>query len=255
MRRQLRAVTAYVLLALLAPVLMACAISGGDAATVRIHTPTPPPTLVPEVWTPAPIGASDTEADVGRDADESEILDSQDDDAIEADDPPPPVAATLSTPSAPPPGSAADWAVDIPSIGVRSASIGAFGLTPAGVMEVPADHFTVAWYRFTAVPGEAGNAVFAAHVDWAGHLGVFNRLGELTPGGVITVTAPDGESHTYQVESVDLVDPDRVDVESIVGRRAGSPTLTLITCGGEFNRETRDYERRVIVRAVGVEAA
>ena len=160
------------------------------------------------------------------------------------DEPPAPVDVT----SAVKPGDADGWLLEVPDIGVR-ASTAVFGLDAAGVMEVPADHVTVAWYDFTSVPGRAGNAVLAAHVNWRGEQGVFSRLGEVSVGARVDLTAPTGERVTYRIESVELVDLYTADVGAIVGSREGAPTLTLITCGGTFNRDTREYEHRVIVRA------
>ena len=150
-------------------------------------------------------------------------------------------------------GSATGWSVRIPAIGV-DASVATFGVSPAGVMEVPTDATTVAWYDFTALPGGPGNAVLAAHVDWRGQLGVFNRIDELKPGAVIMIAAPSGELVQYEVSSVELVDPAAADVAALIGTRSGKSTLTMITCGGDFNRASRDYEMRVIVSAVMVGA-
>ncbi len=166
-----------------------------------------------------------------------------------ADRPSPTATPVLPTPPAIEPGDAAGWLLEIPDISVRAATA-TFGLSPTGVMEVPADHRTVAWYDFTAVPGREGNAVLAAHVNWRGEQGVFSRLDGVMPGTEITVTSPAGEHFTYLVQSVELVDLATADVTSIVGSREGAATLTLITCGGTFNRTTRDYEQRVVVRAV-----
>lgn len=160
-------------------------------------------------------------------------------------------AAPLAPPGSPQelqPDDLNDWLIEIASIGV-SAETAAFGLTAEGVMEVPADAATVAWYGFTAVPGRSGNVVMAAHADWRGEFGVFHRLPELQPGGEIELIGPGGEHFTYAVRSIELVDPDLADVSAIIGTRDGDATLTLITCGGEFNRAAGDYERRVIVRA------
>ena len=146
------------------------------------------------------------------------------------------------------PGSAAGWFLDIPVINV-AAEVAVFGLTPDGVMDVPRDHTTVAWYDFTAVPGREGNAVLAAHVDWAGFAGVFSDLAALAVGDTIDIRSHTGADFAYRVDSIELVDPASANVDHIVGQRTGASTLTLITCGGEFNRITREYEARVIVRA------
>lgn len=140
------------------------------------------------------------------------------------------------------------WSVSAPAIAV-DATLAPFGLTPAGVMEVPADGRTVAWYRFTAVPGAAGNAVLAAHVDWAGAPGAFHRIRHASTGDLILITSPASTSFTYRVDTVELVEARTADVSAIVGTKEGPATLTMITCGGRFNTAAGAYEHRVIVRA------
>jgi LPXTG-site transpeptidase (sortase) family protein len=99
------------------------------------------------------------------------------------------------------------------------------------------------------VPGAAGNAVLAAHVDWAGAPGAFYELRHASPGNLVQVTSPEGLSVTYRVDTVELVEARVADIPGIVGGREGRSTLTLITCGGPFNRSIGEYEHRVIVRA------
>jgi len=161
---------------------------------------------------------------------------------------PTPVSPPASPLAAASPSSAAGWTVSAPAIGL-DATITPFGLTGDGMMEVPADGRTVAWYRFTAVPGAAGNAVLAAHVDWAGAPGAFHQLRHARPGDLVQVTSPEGASVTYRVDTVELVEARVADIAGIVGGRDGRSTLTLITCGGPFNRAIGAYEHRVIVRA------
>jgi len=72
----------------------------------------------------------------------------------------------------------------------------------------------------TALPGEPGNAVFAAHRDT-----VFRPLKDVRRGDVVRFLTPDGW-FAYEVERVEVVDPHRIDVLAPTpGRRA-----TLITC-------------------------
>lgn len=213
---------------------IACGGSPEDTG-LRIAVPTPQATPTVEAAQSASLGSS-SGAPVT-------------DNAEGALRPAPAERPAIQAPSVVEPGDANGWLLEIPEIDVRAATA-TFGLSPTGVMEVPADHRTVAWYDFTSVPGRVGNAVLAAHVNWRGEQGVFSRLDRVSPGAVIGVTSPAGERFTYLVESVELVDLATADVGAIVGSRGGGSTLTLITCGGTFNTSTRDYEQRVIVRAV-----
>jgi LPXTG-site transpeptidase (sortase) family protein len=115
-------------------------------------------------------------------------------------------------------------------------------------MEVPGDGVHVGWYEESARPGAAGNFVSAAHVDWAGQPGVFWGLTELVPGDQVVVTDAEGGKHTYAVEWSRAVRPEDAPLMDLVGP-SHDAIMTLITCTGNFNRITRSYDHRQIVRA------
>jgi sortase A len=72
----------------------------------------------------------------------------------------------------------------------------------------------------TALPGEPGNAAFAAHRDT-----YFRPLAGIRKGDAVIVTTPEG-THRYTVFSTQVVEPDDVSV-----LRSGQLSqLTLITC-------------------------
>lgn len=72
----------------------------------------------------------------------------------------------------------------------------------------------------TALPGESGNAVVAAHRDT-----FFRRLGELKSGDVIRLAVP-GRQYVYSVSFADIVGPD----ETWVLQPSAGQSLTLVTC-------------------------
>lgn len=72
----------------------------------------------------------------------------------------------------------------------------------------------------SALPGERGNAVFAAHRDT-----FFRPLRSIRVGDVVSVETP-GKKNDYVVEFARVVEPDEVDVL----RPTSEPALTLITC-------------------------
>lgn len=119
-----------------------------------------------------------------------------------------------------------------------------------GVMQTPKDEFEVSWYKETAKPGEEGNAVFAGHLNWYGvPQAVFYFINQLEQGNRITVTNDAGEAFTYEVEWVKLIDVEGADLNEVVGPTDAS-SLTLITCGGDWNPATGEYDQRTVVRAV-----
>src|SRR5688572_965646 len=163
-----------------------------------------------------------------------------------------PVAPTI-VPAAPTPAPSTAPVVRIkaPSIGV-DAPIITRGLDRAGIMEDPPDPVSVVWYDFSAQPGYTGNVVLAGHVDYHNYgPAVFWDLRKLTVGDRLQVTLQDGSSYTYQVASLAYYDAATAPVGEIVGSTP-TETLTLITCGGTFNRRIGDYDKRLVVRAIRV---
>lgn len=136
----------------------------------------------------------------------------------------------------------------IPGIGV-DARVVPVGLNPDGTMEVP-EASDVGWYELGVRPGgPQGSAVLAAHVDYGGRRGAFYDLRSLQLGTEIVVTGPDGAPLRYVVNERLQVDKDELPTEELF-RAGGPPTLTLITCGGSFDRSVRHYEDNIVVRAV-----
>jgi sortase A len=72
----------------------------------------------------------------------------------------------------------------------------------------------------TALPGERGNAVLAAHRDT-----YFSGLGDLKVGDMVSFKSPTA-TYSYRVESTRIVEPDDAEVL----RPSNEPTLTLVTC-------------------------
>ncbi len=142
--------------------------------------------------------------------------------------------------------------VRIATIGV-DAPVVVKGLDASRRMEAPDGPDEVAWYDFTALPGQGSNIVLAGHVDFAG-IGpaVFWDLWRVRVGDLVELELVDGRVLRYAVTGLETVDEARAPVERIVG---STPTerLTLITCAGNYNPATGRYDQRLIVVAVPVD--
>jgi sortase (surface protein transpeptidase) len=135
----------------------------------------------------------------------------------------------------------------IPAIGV-DAPIVPVGLNPDGSMEVPAAS-DVGWYELGVAPGSPeGSAVLAAHVDYGGEKGAFYDLRSLPEGSEVLVGAPDGGQLRFVVDTRFQVNKDELPGEELF-RSNGPSTLTLITCGGSFDRAARSYRDNIVLRA------
>lgn len=120
-----------------------------------------------------------------------------------------------------------------------------------GVMQNPSGPWVVAWYRQTATLGEPGNVVMAGHVDyWNVGPSVFFNLQDLTPGDVITLVGEDDRAYDYAmewIETFDLATLTSGGLQDVV-RPTEVPSVTLITCGGDFDYVNGEYLSRTVVR-------
>ncbi|MCM6763689.1 class F sortase [Rathayibacter sp. ZW T2_19] len=179
-----------------------------------------------------------------------------------------PSSAPTAIPSPPPPA--------VPAVPLADASLGAtpaptvvaptrlvvdglpvdmplepVGVADDGTMELVPDTDVAGWYRFGAGLDEAdGTIVVAAHVDSLTYgLGPFAELKKAQPGQTVRLTGEDGAERSFTVSTVETTEKSSVDL-SAVFTRDGAPRLVLITCGGDFDYDTRHYLSNVVVTAV-----
>ncbi len=131
------------------------------------------------------------------------------------------------------------------------APVDAYGVDQrTGEMAVPDNVTDVGWYKFGPSPGEPGSAVLAAHVDLASSgPGVFFDLRTLEEGDSVVVSYEDGSESSFRVVARVNYEKDELPLDVIFSRE-GPPVLTLITCGGGFNRNIARYDSNVVVYAV-----
>lgn len=157
-----------------------------------------------------------------------------------------PVPARADDPGARPEPAPVSVAIggDVPDVVVP------VGVARDGQMEVPQDVAEVGWYRFGPAPGAArGNAVLAGHVDdRVQGPGAFVDLDTVRAGDIVVVARTDGSERTFRVDTVTRVSKADVDLAALFDR-TGPPRLALITCGGAFDRDRREYRDNVVALA------
>ena len=122
-----------------------------------------------------------------------------------------------------------------------------------GAMQDPSGPWVVSWYEPLGKIGEGGNVVLAGHVDyWNVGPAVFWDVRYLPEGDIIRIVGEDGKNYEYAVQwtqpyMAEELTPEVIQ-KDIVGD-TGQETLTLITCGGDFNPDTGEYNQRWVVRA------
>lgn len=124
--------------------------------------------------------------------------------------------------------------VAIPTLDVH-AHVQPVAVGADGALGVPDDVQAVGVWRKDAT------TVLDAHVDSrAQGLGVFAHLGQLKPGDAIQVDAD-----TFTVYAITQQPKDELpDTPAFT-----APGVTLISCGGQFNYQTRHYADNIVVYA------
>lgn len=159
-----------------------------------------------------------------------------------------PTTTTIAYVAAPEP--ALPLRIAIPSLNL-DANVVPVGVNDNGAMEIPGA-IEAGWYRYGPRPGSAhGSAVIAGHVDHRKTPGVFLELRRLEIGQEVVVTDADAVSHRYLVTERFQVQKESLPVRTLF-QRDGDPVLTLITCGGRFDRAARSYDDNIVIRATPI---
>jgi sortase (surface protein transpeptidase) len=160
-------------------------------------------------------------------------------------------ASRVAAPAPEPVEGVAPIALQVDSVGVDAPI--ELGNVTDGVMQDPSGPWVVSWYEPLGKVGEGGNVVMAGHVDyWNVGPAVFWDVRYLPEGDIIRVVGEDGKNYEYAVQWTQSYMADQLTPEVIQGEivgDTGEETLTLITCGGEFNPDTGEYNQRWVVRA------
>jgi LPXTG-site transpeptidase (sortase) family protein len=151
-----------------------------------------------------------------------------------------------------PPGEAIPMPVGlrIDSLDIADAAVVDVGVERNGEMEIPGAT-EIGWYRFGSSPGEPGSAVLAAHIAFNGRDGVFRNLDEIAVGDIVEVLYDDGSSQRFEITETAQYAKDELPINRVFAKD-GSPELTLITCGGDFNRSLNGYTDNVVAYAAPV---
>ncbi len=136
----------------------------------------------------------------------------------------------------------------IPAIGV-DANIQSVGLSwrNDGTMGIPTNFTDVAWYNLGPRPGMPGSAVIDGHLDGKKvKEAVFYNLGNLKPGDSVGVVDRAGKTAQFRVVETKIYEHDAVTTD-IFSNDSGKTRLNLITCTGDWIKDQKMYDRRIVV--------
>jgi len=143
--------------------------------------------------------------------------------------------------------------LSIPRLGIygRVAVVG----KENGAVGSPSDYRMMAWYDRSALPGQSGASLIDGHGgDYYGNE-IFNELVDAKVGDEIFIEMGDEETR-YVYKIVEVVwkragtEANNYMSTALRTVESGEPTLTLITCAGEWSRSLGTFTYRIFVRAV-----
>jgi LPXTG-site transpeptidase (sortase) family protein len=139
-----------------------------------------------------------------------------------------------------------------------TAKIIVMGVDPnTNVMQSPNNKDDVAYYDFTTHPGngcgapnQCSNTVLSGHVDWyTKETGVFWNLKDMKNGDEVDIKLADGTVYKYKVVANTVYKDEDAPIQEILGDTP-QESVTLITCAGDFDPRSQEYNNRRVVRAV-----
>ncbi len=140
--------------------------------------------------------------------------------------------------------------IDVPKLGVHS-RVMSMSVDRNNELQAPTNVHNAGWYNASAQPGQMGAMLVDGHSGIGNYKGVFNSIGTLVAGDVITVTRGDGTKFDYRVVRTETVDEANVNMAGmLVSADTAKPGLNLITCAGDQLPGTYQLAQRTLVYAV-----
>lgn len=138
--------------------------------------------------------------------------------------------------------------IRIPSLDITTTFEEPLGLNPDRTIEVPEGYEEVGWYRHGPTPGELGPAVVLGHVDSRDGPAIFYSLGQLAAGDSVFIDREDGTTAEFRVTELARYEQEGFPRELVYGDidHAG---LRLVTCSGDYDRNTDRYSHNLVVYA------
>jgi len=134
----------------------------------------------------------------------------------------------------------------VPWLGIDIA-VGRLGLDSRGALEVPPEADEIGWFEEGTTPGLPGAAVFTGHVDSQEGPGVFYNLALLPQGAEIYVERADGSELVFEVRHVAAYPKEKLPTARVYS--SPTPTVRLVTCGGDWDDDAQSYRDNVVAYA------
>lgn len=134
----------------------------------------------------------------------------------------------------------------LPSIDARG-YIQRVGIDQYNRVAVPSNIHMAGWYNSSAKPGQDGVSLITGHVSGWYQDGVFSQLVDLNEGDLYQVIYGDDSTKTFRVVRVTTLSEEETAKQMLVAEESIDKQLNLVTCDGDYDRDSGQYELRVLV--------
>jgi hypothetical protein len=138
--------------------------------------------------------------------------------------------------------------IHLPDLSV-SGPIQKVGLNKSNAIAVPTNVHFAGWYTNSVKPGYPGLSIIDGHVSGKYSPGIFKHLAKLQKGSRFTVEYGDGSVRQFAVIDGRSLPENEAAAYLLQKRSNVGRQLNLITCGGVYDRQTKQYDKRYIVVA------
>lgn len=136
--------------------------------------------------------------------------------------------------------------ISLPSVGAEGC-IMRVGIDQKGAIAVPNNIHLAGWYTNSVLPGEKGLSIIDGHVSGKYNPGIFKNLIGTKPGDQFQIEFGNGSIKKYEIISVNSYTPEETTKKMYETIEGIDSQLNLITCGGDFNSGSNQYEKRILV--------
>lgn len=137
--------------------------------------------------------------------------------------------------------------ITIEKLGVK-ARVLQMSVNSDGSMQSPVNIFDAGWYTGSVKPGQLGASIIVGHASGTTSGGVFNKLESLNAGDTISVERGDGQILRYQIVKKQTAKLSEVDMNNFMRPADGvTEGLNLMTCTGEWVKNSQTRDRRVMI--------
>ncbi len=134
----------------------------------------------------------------------------------------------------------------LPTIGAQG-YIQKIGLDQHQAVAVPTNIHVAGWFVGQTRPGEPGLSLIGGHVQGRYQPGIFKNLTKIKPGDTFRIELGDHSIRQFQVTRVSKLNLTDTAQQMLLQDKTITHQLNLITCGGNYDAKTKQYDQRVLV--------